>query len=271
LSKGPRQYILSNRRNERYVNPYAGHVYILAHQCPAERYQGKGPDRLLPVPEVDYVDDQHHEENPQPAAGTIRRRVFFCLEESMVRGGTIKGALFMSSANVSFCAMACMVKYVAHLNVYTTTLFRFLVGMGIMGLLAMSGRISLSFVNKPALFARGLMGGASIAISFLSIAKLGLIKAGIIIQLYPMFAAIFGWVLLKERLSIGAMLSIIGSFGGVCLLLTDHPGAGFVSPGIGRRVDRGPGQKASIHGFDAGDLFRAVPYRVLDRAHSGKH
>jgi drug/metabolite transporter (DMT)-like permease len=182
---------------------------------------------------VDYVDDQHHEENPQPAAGTIRRRVFFCLEESMVRGGTIKGALFMSSANVSFCAMACMVKYVAHLNVYTTTLFRFLVGMGIMGLLAMSGRISLSFVNKPALFARGLMGGASIAISFLSIAKLGLIKAGIIIQLYPMFAAIFGWVLLKERLSIGAMLSIIGSFGGVCLLLTDHPGAGFVSPGIG--------------------------------------
>jgi drug/metabolite transporter (DMT)-like permease len=151
----------------------------------------------------------------------------------MVRGSAIKGALFMSSANVSFCAMACMVKYVSHLNIYTTTLFRFLVGMGIMGLLALSGRISLSFVNKPGLFTRGLMGGASVAISFLSIAKLGLVKAGIIIQLYPMFAAIFGWIVLKERVSIGTMVSIIGAFSGVCLLLTDHPGAGLVSPGVG--------------------------------------
>jgi drug/metabolite transporter (DMT)-like permease len=151
----------------------------------------------------------------------------------MVRGSAMRGVLFMSSANISFCAMACMVKYVAHLNVYTTTLFRFLIGIGIIGLLAMSGRISLSFVNKPGLFTRGLMGGASIAISFLSIAKLGLIKAGIIIQLYPLFAAIFGWVLLRERLSIVTMLSIVSSFLGVSLLLTDRPGAGHVLPGIG--------------------------------------
>jgi drug/metabolite transporter (DMT)-like permease len=187
----------------------------------------------LPVPAVDYVDNQYHEENPQPAAGTIRRRVFFCLEESMVRGGTIKGALFMSSANVSFCVMACMVKYVSHLNIYTTTLFRFLIGLGILGLLALSGKIKLSFVNKSGLFVRGLMGGTAIAISFLSITKLGLIKAGIIIQLYPVFAAIFGWIILKERVSIGATLSIIGSFGGVCMLLTDHQGARLESPGIG--------------------------------------
>lgn len=151
----------------------------------------------------------------------------------MVRSGAIKGALFMSSANISFCAMACMVKSVAHLNVYTTTLFRFLVGIGILGLLALSGKIKLSFVNKSGLLVRGLMGGTAIAISFLSITKLGLIKAGIIIQLYPLFAAIFGWVLLKERLSIGATVSIIGAFSGVCLLLTDHSGAGHFTLSVG--------------------------------------
>jgi drug/metabolite transporter (DMT)-like permease len=142
----------------------------------------------------------------------------------VISANTLRGALLMSSANVSFCAMACLVKYVSYLNVYTTTLFRFLIGIGIIGVLAMSGRTKLAFVNKPGLFLRGLMGGTAIAISFLSITKLGLIKAGIIIQLYPVFAAIFGWILIRERLSIGAMVSILGAFIGVCLLLTDRSG-----------------------------------------------
>jgi drug/metabolite transporter (DMT)-like permease len=147
------------------------------------------------------------------------------MEDTMIHDSTAKGALLMSSANISFCAMACMVKYVAFLNIYTTTLFRFMVGMGIVGLLAMSGRIKLSFINKPGLFVRGLLGGAAIAISFLSISKLGLVKAGIIIQLYPVFAVIFGWLLLRERLSRGATIAIIGAFAGACMLLVDRPHA----------------------------------------------
>jgi drug/metabolite transporter (DMT)-like permease len=142
----------------------------------------------------------------------------------MVHGNAFKGALLMCSANVAYCIMACMVKCVAYLNSYTTTLFRFLIGLGIIGLLAMSGRINLSFVNKKGLFIRGIMGGAAIAISFLSITKLGLLKAGIIIQLYPVFATIFGWIMLKERLSIVPAISILCSFSGVCLLLADRPG-----------------------------------------------
>jgi drug/metabolite transporter (DMT)-like permease len=144
------------------------------------------------------------------------------MEEHMSENSVLKGVVLMSSANLSYCLMACMVKYVSHLNVYTTTLFRFTVGIGILGLLALGGRIHLHFINKTGLFVRGLMGGTAIAISFLSIVKLGLIKAGIIIQLYPLFAAIFGWVLLRERLSRGATIAIAAAFLGVCLLITDQ-------------------------------------------------
>ncbi|MBN1130772.1 MAG: DMT family transporter [Chitinispirillaceae bacterium] len=143
----------------------------------------------------------------------------------------VKGVMFMSSANVSFCIMACMVKYVSYLNVYTTTLFRFLVGIGILGLLALGGWIDLRFINKSGLFIRGVMGGTAIAISFLSIVKLGLIKAGVIIQLYPLFAALFGWVLLREKMKRWTTVSIAAAFLGVCLLITDRSGSDFSAVG----------------------------------------
>jgi drug/metabolite transporter (DMT)-like permease len=150
----------------------------------------------------------------------------------VVHGKIYKGALLMSSANISFCVMACLVKYVSHLNVYTMTLFRFLIGIGIIGILAMGGRISLSFVNKPGLFFRGLLGGSAIAISFLSITKLGLIKAGIIIQLYPVFATLFAWLLLRERIIPGLVLATIAALFGVYLLLLDtRAGMGILSVG----------------------------------------
>jgi len=145
---------------------------------------------------------------------------------------TIKGALLMSSANVAFCAMACLVKYVSFLNVYTTTLFRFMIGMGIIGILAMSGKISLSFVNKPGLFVRGLLGGISIAISFFSITKLGLIKAGIIINLYPIFATLLSRFMLNERLSPAKVIAIIGAFAGVCVIMLEK-GRGGLDTGVG--------------------------------------
>jgi drug/metabolite transporter (DMT)-like permease len=108
-----------------------------------------------------------------------------------------------------------------------TTLFRFLMGIGIVGLFAMSGRIQLEFINNRGLFVRGILGGVSTAIFFLSISRIGLIKAGFIACTYPAFAALFGQIILKERLSPLQWLSIGGSLAGIGLLMGGAAGGFF--------------------------------------------
>lgn len=144
-----------------------------------------------------------------------------------------KGALLMSTANVAFCAMACLVKYVSSVNVYTTTLFRFLIGLGVLGILAMSGRVKLAFVDKPALFLRGLMGGVAICIGFFSITRLGIIKASVIVYMYPVFATLFGCLLLRERVSARKIAATAGAFAGACVLLFDKKSSAGLFAGFG--------------------------------------
>ena len=130
-----------------------------------------------------------------------------------------RGAAYMVLANFAFCAMACLVKQLSSMNIYTTTMFRFLIGLGIIGVLAMSGRIRLDFVNKPGLFLRGFMGGASIGIAFFTITRLGIAKSSIIVNTYPIFAVIFGRFLLGERLSVGKIAAVAGGLFGIFLLI----------------------------------------------------
>jgi drug/metabolite transporter (DMT)-like permease len=83
----------------------------------------------------------------------------------------------------------------------------------------MSGRIKLEFVNNRGLYIRGLIGGISTAIFFYSITKLGLIRAGFIASLYPVFAVLFGCIFLKERLSIVKGMALTGALIGVLFLM----------------------------------------------------
>jgi drug/metabolite transporter (DMT)-like permease len=85
----------------------------------------------------------------------------------------------------------------------------------------MSGRIKLEFVNNRGLYIRGLIGGVSTAIFFYSIMKLGLLRAGFIASLYPVFAVVFGCIFLKERLSIVKILALIGALIGVVFLMSE--------------------------------------------------
>jgi len=131
----------------------------------------------------------------------------------------------MLCANLVFCIMACMVRQLSGLSSWTTTLFRFLLGIGIICLLAMSGRIRLNFVNSKGLFVRGIMGGCSTAIFFFSITKLGLVRAGFIASLYPAFAAVSGHFLLGERLTKIQAASLLGTLVGVAFLMFDGTSA----------------------------------------------
>lgn len=130
----------------------------------------------------------------------------------------LKGAALMVLACVSFTAMASLIKLVLHIDAYKTSMFRFIVGMALLGSAALGGKIQLVFNNGRLLFLRGLFGGAGVFIAYLSIVKLGMGKGIVLVSTYPIFACIFGAVLLKEKLGLKAVLAVLTAFIGIYFL-----------------------------------------------------
>jgi drug/metabolite transporter (DMT)-like permease len=123
-----------------------------------------------------------------------------------------KGAFLMALASGFFCMAGCLVKYGSYIGAYRLAFFRFVIGLGLIAAAAMSGRVTLVFINKRLLFLRGLAGGIAIFIGLLSITRLGLAKGMVLICSYPIFASVISAVFLKERLrlfDIGAILTAI--------------------------------------------------------------
>ena len=84
-----------------------------------------------------------------------------------------KGIVLILTSTVVFSLMSALVRYASDIDPYKTTLFRFVVGLGMLGTAALFGKIKLKCVNGPLLLLRGLFGGAAILIFFWSISKLG--------------------------------------------------------------------------------------------------
>lgn len=147
---------------------------------------------------------------------------------------TTRGITLMIGANLVFCAMACLVRQLSGYSAWTMALFRFLMGIGIISCIAMSGRIKLHFVNSRMLFLRGFIGGIATAIFFFSISRIGLVRAGFIACLYPAFATFFGSVFLGERFSMKKLPALAGALGGVALLMVNSSTSGGPRQGIDR-------------------------------------
>jgi drug/metabolite transporter (DMT)-like permease len=128
------------------------------------------------------------------------------------------GVVLMMGASLAFCASAVLVKSAAHIDAFKTVLFRFVFGLGLLGTLALFGRIRLRFVNGPLLFLRGLTGGAAVFLFYLSIVKLGVAKGTVISHSYPIFASMFGAVFLKERVGLLRWGLILCAIAGMYLL-----------------------------------------------------
>ena len=123
-----------------------------------------------------------------------------------------KGAILMALASTFFCIAGCLIKCGSYIGVYRMAFFRFVIGLGLIAIAVMSGRVKLVFNNKKLLFLRGLTGGIAIVIGLVSITKLGLGKGMVMICSYPIFASVISAVFLKERLrlfDIGAILTAI--------------------------------------------------------------
>ena len=54
-----------------------------------------------------------------------------------------KGAVLMALASVFFCMAGCLVKYGSYIGVYKLAFFRFVIGLGLIAAVVMSGRVKL--------------------------------------------------------------------------------------------------------------------------------
>lgn len=126
----------------------------------------------------------------------------------------------MCSAGVAFCVMAALIKSAPQISTFKTVLFRFVVGLGLLGMGAMFGRIQLRFVRGGLLFWRGLIGGVAVFIFYLSITKLGVGKGTVFTYSYPIFASLFSVLILKEKVPAVKWVFIATAFAGLTLLVT---------------------------------------------------
>jgi drug/metabolite transporter (DMT)-like permease len=72
--------------------------------------------------------------------------------------------------------------------------------------------------RKFLLFMRGLLGFAALFAEFYTIVHLPLADALVLLFSHPMVVALFAWILLGEKLSVGALLSILATLAGVLLV-----------------------------------------------------
>lgn len=142
-----------------------------------------------------------------------------------------KGILLILASTAAFCLMSGLVRYASDIDPYKTTLFRFIVGLGILGTAALLGKIKLRFVNGPLLLFRGLTGGIAILILFFSISKLGVGKGTVLIYSFPIFGSIFSSIFLKERIGVIRFGAILMAFAGIYLLAADN-GQGLLLLGV---------------------------------------
>ena len=102
------------------------------------------------------------------------------------------------------------------------TTARFVIGILIIAGFAVSGLTRLSPKNWLWLIVRGIIGAASVFLFFRGIASLGLGRGTVLNYTYPIFAALFAPLLLRERLHADVIVAIGVAFVGIYLVL--NPG-----------------------------------------------
>ncbi len=134
----------------------------------------------------------------------------------------LKGTALMVTACAFFGAMASLVKLITHIDAFKMGLWRFVIGMGLLGAAALFGMIPLKFHNWRLLFVRGLLGGMGIVIAYFVIIKLGMSKGVVLVSTYPIFAFILSIILLKEKPNAVSALLITVAFAGICLVIAGN-------------------------------------------------
>ncbi len=110
-----------------------------------------------------------------------------------------KGYLLIAGSVISFAIMSALVKSIPNINSTITTFVRFTVGFGILGVLAITKKIHLTFNNSYLLLLRGLTGGFAVFLLYYSIVNIGVGKATVFVYSYPIFATLLSVIIFKEK------------------------------------------------------------------------
>jgi len=133
----------------------------------------------------------------------------------------------MSGSAVLFSGMAMLIRYAVGVSFFTTALFRFTIGVSMLGTLALCQKIRLEFHNRLLLFLRGLFGGFGVVLFYLAIVKIGIAKGTVISHTFPVFATLGGVLFLKDRVRPLVWLSLVVSLVGLSLLTRSTWSNGF--------------------------------------------
>jgi len=131
---------------------------------------------------------------------------------------SFKGYLLMAGSVLSFAIMSALVKSIPNVDSTVTTFVRFAVGVGILGVLALTKKINLKFNNSPLLLLRGLTGGFAVFFLYFSIVKIGVGKATVLVYSYPIFATLLSVIVFKEKVKLLQWVFVLTAFVGIVLL-----------------------------------------------------
>lgn len=156
-----------------------------------------------------------------------------------------------SSAIFSF--MAALIRYASYIDAFKTTLFRFSIGMAILGTLAIAKKIELNFNNSRILVWRGFIGGVAVFIYYWSISNVGLARGTVISHSSPIFATVLSVFFLKEKISFIKAVFILAALYGLYLIVGPGP-AGLAN--------------VNVNDFIAliGAAFSGVAYMLIKKA-----
>ena len=142
--------------------------------------------------------------------------------ENSVLSQRVIGLGGMLASSVLFSLMSVLIRMAPEIGSYRMSMVRFGVGITLLGVLAMCGKVSLTFHNRSLLLWRGLIGGISVIMHYYAIIHIGLAKGTVITYLYPVFAAIFGSIILGERVGMRKSLATTLAFAGLVMTITSE-------------------------------------------------
>lgn len=127
-----------------------------------------------------------------------------------------RGIFLMLSASFFFALMSAISKWLSQdFHIVQLVFFRNIIGVLFIGASILQRPLSQKGGKLFLLIFRGVVGTLSLYLLFYAIKHLGLGRASTYQYTYPIFLALFSWILLGEKLNSSEWLAILLGFGGI--------------------------------------------------------
>jgi drug/metabolite transporter (DMT)-like permease len=129
-----------------------------------------------------------------------------------------KGVQYMLLSTFIFAVMNVLIKYVSNIPALEIILFRSIVSFIMSGAVLKYQRVPLLGTNRKVLFLRGLAGALALIMFFTTLQEIPLASAVTLMFLAPIFTAILGMWIVKEKVAWAQWLFFAVSFAGIIMI-----------------------------------------------------